>query len=104
MTVCERIRLRRKALKMTQDELAKAVHVTYQLISNYENNVVKDIPASKIHKLAVALHCEPLWLSDGVVPQEGYTVAQLRVIEILKQATPEQVAKIESYAQFVVMQ
>ena len=48
MTTGERIRERRRALNMTQNELAQAVGVTYQLISNYEHGVVKDIPTSKI--------------------------------------------------------
>ena len=104
MTTGERIRERRRAMNMTQNELAQAVGVTYQLISNYEHGVVKDIPTSKIKLLAQALRCHPLWLSDGVYPQDGLTVAQLRVIEIVKTATPEQVAKIESYAQFITMQ
>lgn len=101
MTVGERIRERRRSLNMTQNELAKAVGVTFQLISNYEHGVVIDIPTTKIKLLASALQCDPLWLSDGVTPKDGLTVAQLRVIKIIENATPEQVSQIESYAQFV---
>jgi transcriptional regulator with XRE-family HTH domain len=102
MTTGERIRERRRALNMTQAELAKAINVTYQLISNYEHNVVTDIPASKIRLLANALDCHPLWLSDGVLPEEGLTLEQLKLIEIVKSASREQVAQIFKYALFVV--
>jgi transcriptional regulator with XRE-family HTH domain len=101
MTVGERIRERRRSLNMTQNELAKAIGVTYQLISNYEHGVVIDIPTSKIKLMASALRCDPLWLAEGVVPEEGLTVAQLRIIEKIKNATPEQVSMIKSYVDFV---
>lgn len=48
MTVGQRIKERRLALDMTQDELAKKVGCTYQLISRYENNVVDTIPTKKL--------------------------------------------------------
>ena len=102
MTQGERIRQRRKELRMTQDELAKKIGATYQLISNYENGVVVDIPATKTALMAKALDCDPIWLAYGVYKEQGMTVDQLMLIELIKSASPDKVAEIYRFAQFVL--
>ena len=102
MTIGERIRERRRELRMTQNDLAQAVGVTYQLISNYEHSVVSDIPTSRVKQMARVLQCDPFWLMEGVFPQEGLTASQIRCIEMIKAATPEQMAKIESIITLVM--
>ena len=95
MTVGERIRERRIALDMTQDELAKKVGCTYQLISRYENNVVDTIPTKKLKVLADALLCSPYELMEGVKAEPEMTAGQLRLIARIKAMTPEEVDKME---------
>lgn len=103
MTTGERIRQRRKELRMTQAELAKAIGVTYQLISHYENNVVDTIPTAKVKELAVALHCPPLWLMEGIDPEPDLTVGQARLIERVKTLTPKQVEKANGFIDLVLL-
>lgn len=95
MTVGERIRERRIALDMTQDDLAKKVGCTYQLISRYENNVVDTIPTKKLKVLADALLCSPYELMEGVKAEPELTAGQLRLIARIKAMTPEEVDKME---------
>lgn len=103
MTAGERIRARRKEIGMTQLELANAIGpVTFGLISNYENNVVKDIPMEKIRLMAKALDCDPLWLAYGVLPDPDLTLEQLILIDMIKNATPQQVEQVMTYARFVM--
>lgn len=103
MTIGERIRDRRQYMRMTQKELADAIGATYQLISNYENGVVKDVPGSKVALLADALNCDPLWLAYGVAAQDELSADQLELVSLIEKATPEQVRNILSYAKYVVM-
>ena len=53
-----RIRERRKALKMTQDELSKKAGVSRATISAIENGDEVDIKVSTLKALADALRCK----------------------------------------------
>lgn len=53
-----RIRERRKALKMTQDELSKKAGVSRATISAIENGDEVDIKVSTLKALADALKCK----------------------------------------------
>lgn len=63
-TVGERIRLKRKSMGLSQEELAERMHVTAALISNYENDKV-DIKSSVMRELAVNLNTSVAYLMDG---------------------------------------
>lgn len=102
MTTGERIRERRKELRMTQEDLAKATGISFQLVSHYENNVVDTIPTKRLKAIAHALRCSPYELMEGVKAQEGLTGSQIRCIEMIRNATPEQMAKIESIITLVM--
>ena len=62
--VGERIRQKRKALGLSQEELAERMHVTAALISNYENGKV-DIKSSVMRELANILGSSVAYLMDG---------------------------------------
>ena len=62
--VGERIRQKRKALGLSQEELAECMHVTAALISNYENGKV-DIKSSVMRELASILGTSVAYLMDG---------------------------------------
>lgn len=102
MTTGERIRQKRKECGMTQNELAKAVGVTYQLISHYENNVVDTIPTEKLNALAKVFRCSPYELMEGVKEEPGLTASQLRLIARIKLASPEEADKIEDIVNIVL--
>lgn len=65
MTIGERIKNRRIELGMTQADLAKRCHTTYQAISKYENDLIDTIPTKKLRIVADALDCSALYLMYG---------------------------------------
>lgn len=62
MTTGERIRKRRRELKITLESLAKACGTTKQTINKYENGTVKEIPISRIEMIANVLGVSPAYL------------------------------------------
>lgn len=59
MTIGEKIKALRESLSLTQEELAKRIHVTKQTIFKYENGIITNIPMNKIKSLAEALGTTP---------------------------------------------
>ncbi len=59
MTIGEKIKTLRESLNMTQEELAKRIHVTKQTIFKYENGIITNIPMNKITALAESLGTTP---------------------------------------------
>lgn len=59
-----RIKERRKALHLTQEELGAKVGVQKSAIAKYEKGVIINLKRSTIAKLAKALECDPVWLMD----------------------------------------
>ena len=62
MTNGERIRERRKALGMTQEELGRRLGVQKAAISKIENGLVVNLKRSTIVALCQALDCTPSYL------------------------------------------
>ena len=62
MGMAERIRERRMALQLTQEELGKRVGLQKSAIAKYENGKVENIKRSVIEKMALALDCSPSYL------------------------------------------
>ncbi|MBF0785742.1 helix-turn-helix domain-containing protein [Muribacter muris] len=64
-TIGQRIRARRKELKLTQKDVAKAIKgVSHVAISQWESDTTKP-NAENIFDLAIALECELTWLLKG---------------------------------------
>jgi transcriptional regulator with XRE-family HTH domain len=59
-----RIRLLRKRRKMSQEQLGKAIGVTFQQIQKYENGKNR-VGASRLHRIAIALDVPITELFDG---------------------------------------
>jgi transcriptional regulator with XRE-family HTH domain len=59
-----RIRLLRKRRKMSQEQLGKAIGVTFQQIQKYENGKNR-VGASRLHRVAIALDVPITELFDG---------------------------------------
>lgn len=62
MTIGERIRERREALKINQTDLADKISVSKQTLYKYENGIVTNIPSNKIEEIAKALNTTPEFL------------------------------------------
>lgn len=59
MGIGDRLRLKRKELDMTLEDVAAFVGVNRQTMSRYETGTIKNIPSDKIELLAKALHATP---------------------------------------------
>jgi transcriptional regulator with XRE-family HTH domain len=67
LTLGENIRAARKAMKMSQDELADAIGANRVTISQYERGVyLPSLPA--LDRLSDALHLSPAQLTGGAKP------------------------------------
>ena len=68
MKLADNIRAARKALKMSQDELADAIGANRVTISRYETgSYLPSVPA--LERLAEALHMTPSQLTGGAEPE-----------------------------------
>lgn len=62
MTYGERLNFARKRSGMTQTELGKRCGLSKQAISNYEQDVVGNIPLNKVRQIAEVLDCNPAFI------------------------------------------
>ena len=69
--VGERVRRRRRALGLSQDDLAVAVGLTFQQIQKYERGANR-VSASKLYQIAQALQASTAYFFEGLVdPNRG---------------------------------
>lgn len=83
--VAGRIRERRRALGITQQELAAELGVTYQQLHKYETGVNR-VAAGRLHQIARALHVCPGHFFEGMdgVPTRPLDEAALAVGRALR--------------------
>jgi transcriptional regulator with XRE-family HTH domain len=60
-----RVRLRRKALKISQEKLAESLGLTFQQVQKYERGSNR-ISASKLYEIASALRAPVAWFFEGL--------------------------------------
>ena len=68
--VGERVRLRRKALKMSQQELAKHLNLTFQQVQKYERGSNR-ISASKLYEIGQVLQVPIAFFFEGYRDDEA---------------------------------
>jgi transcriptional regulator with XRE-family HTH domain len=92
--VARRIRRRRVALGMTQQQIAELLEVTYQQAHKYETGQGR-IPAGRLHEIARALGVEvgyffeeidPEGLSGGAEPDEAGRGQRRMLLELVRHA------------------
>ena len=77
MTVGDRIRYRRKELKMTMDELGAKLGVQRSAVNKYEKNKV-ELKVSQIKAVAEALDVSVFYLLDDIqISEEDYHLLTL---------------------------
>ncbi|MGE5502094.1 MAG: helix-turn-helix domain-containing protein [Ignavibacteriales bacterium] len=91
LNVGARIRLRRKALGITQSELAQALGLTFQQVQKYERGVNR-VSASVLVKIAQRLDCPVSYL----LGEEGGGAAEAIAPSIM--VTPGAVELLEVYS------
>ena len=62
MTIGERIKMRRKELHMTADQVADLVGVNRATVYRYESDAIKNMGTETLVPLAAALRTTPAWL------------------------------------------
>lgn len=62
MTTGERLRVLRKQLGISADDVAKALNVSRATIFRYEKGDIEKVPGSKLEPLAKVLHTTPAYL------------------------------------------
>ena len=74
----KRIKVRRKDLGMTQEELGQKAGVTKATINKYETGIVQNLKRSTIEDMAKALNVSPSyimgWTDNGVIGQNSGTI------------------------------
>ena len=77
-----KIRQKRKALNLTQLQLAEKVELTESSISRYESGKIATMPTSTVNKICKVLNIEPAELL-GITPETSF---EYDLKEILKEA------------------
>lgn len=104
----QRLKSRRKELRMTLEDVGNALGVSRVAVSRWENGLINNINIEKIEKIAEVLQCQPSYLigwtdsindddKDKTVPTAATKV--LTLMELLKPDEQEQVIK---YIQFII--
>jgi len=105
MTIGERIKMRRKQLHMTADQVADLVGVNRATVYRYESDEIKNMGTETLVPLAAALRTTPAWLmgweeddSDddlmAALERAFNDRPEMRVLfSIANDATPEDVEK-----------
>ena len=62
MSIGQNIKLRRRELDMTLEDVAKEIGLSRQTLSRYETGVIGNIPSDKIEALACVLRTTPAYL------------------------------------------
>src|SRR4051794_37336580 len=78
-----RLRERRLALGLTQQQLAELIGITYQQAHKYEKGLNR-IAAGRLHALARALGVEPGYFFEGLGEPARPTAQQRRLLELAR--------------------
>ena len=79
------IRIKRKELNMTQEDLAEAVGTTKPTVSRWESGAIKKMKPEIAHKVASILHLDEKMFIYGdliLFPDEYYVVEAYRAADI----------------------
>jgi transcriptional regulator with XRE-family HTH domain len=80
-----RMRERRNRLRLTQQELAKLIGLTYQQVHKYETGINR-LAAGRLHQLAGALGVEVGYFFKGIGIERGFRPSpqQRRLLELAR--------------------
>ena len=102
----QRLKSRRKELRMTLEDVGNALGVTRVAVSRWENGLINNINIDKIEKIAEVLQCPPSYLMGWTDSIDGDSKAvpdsiskAITLMELLKPQEQEQVIK---YIQFII--
>ena len=92
--LADRIKERRLALHLTQEELGKKVGLQKSAIAKYEKGTIINPKRSMIARFAHALECDPVWLMDlelevGPDPERPAVLKLMKAVEMLSDSDIE---------------
>ncbi len=85
MEVYERIKLRRKQLELSADDVAAALGVSRATVYRYESKEIEKLPTQIIIPLCDVLRCSPAWLMGWIeedAPAPAAVALDLSPLEI----------------------
>lgn len=96
-TIGKRIKeLRTQKMHMSQVDFADCIHVSKQTLYKYENDIITNIPSSKIEAIAALCHVSPAylmgWEDQDLIPQELLPPEKIKVFRIQKNISKEEMA------------
>lgn len=99
--VGQRIKLRRKILKMSQRDVAARLGVKFQQVQKYEAGINR-VSASRLCDFAVALHVAPAYFFEGLRQpgraKEVHNKAEIELLSCYREASTEAQAAIREIA------
>ena len=90
-----RVRMRRKALGLTQTQLADSVGITFQQLQKYERGANR-VSASKLYGMAVTLQISVAWFFEGMPPMNGTGGTDQRVQAVRRFMATEEGVELAS--------
>lgn len=107
MSIGERIKERRKALKMSVDELARRLGKNRATIYRYENGEIENLPLDVLEPIAKALNTTPAFLMGWQEEQQKNSALAdivlrarqdnefMSVLEIMYDLDPDKIAGVK---------
>ncbi len=105
MELGNRIKKKRLALGLTQEELAEKVGVKFAAIHKYENGIITNIPLDRVEAIANALNTTPAYLTgwDKELAAPEWSDEQEREnAEMFKALTPEKREDVLRYMRYLL--
>lgn len=101
LTIGQRIKKRRKELKMSVDELAELLGKNRATVYRYESDEIENMPLSVLEPLAKALKVTPAYLMGWNI--DGDEIQTIAAHHKGEDWTEEELAEIERFKEFVRM-
>lgn len=93
MTIGEKMKFRRKELKISADEIAKALGVSRSTIFRYEKGEIEKLPTENLRKIAEVLKTTPEELMGWTKTENNFPI-----ISIYNQLSPPRQQKVYNFA------
>lgn len=102
MGIGHRIKERRKALKMSADELGKRLGKNRATVYRYENGDIENLPIDILEPIATALGTTPQYLMGWEVETEkaapehgsGQSAAKMKLFDLAENCTEEEAERL----------
>lgn len=87
--------MRRKAMRLSQTQLADSVGITFQQLQKYERGTNR-VSASKLYGMAVTLQTSVAWFFEGMPPMEGPDESDRRAMAVHRFMATEEGVELAS--------